>query len=520
MADIKVKKIYKKTIKKIDKSAVMLGKLKNTTQKTKEVISNNINKEENKNPTESSSKKIEELVSYNTNKIINKVDKIGKKSIINTRKNIKDVSIKVKELKAKKLNSKIEKSIKNNIEPIKKIKSSSGNINKLGQAGKESFKLKYKINNIIKNTTKATIQNGKAIIKISIKMIKIVIESTKALITALIVGGWISVIFIILICLIGLFSSSIFGIFLSSEKMDNNVTMNEVVRNINNEFANEISTIQKENIYDDYVISSNRAGWKEILAIYAVKISNGEYSSEVITLNDYKINVLKDIFWNMNIITSEVKNEIVKEESTDENGNTIFKDVEKRILHIDINKKSMDDMRLFYNFNNKENKELSELLKDEYSNLWNSVIFGSSAGSSNMVSIALTQVGNTGGLIYWKWYGFNSRVEWCAIFVSYIAEQAGYISAGIIPKFASCDTQGVTWFKAVGQWKDKGFIPKAGDIIFFDWEQDGKADHVGIVEKVENNVVYTIEGNSNDECRINNYGVNSKDILGYGTPMY
>lgn len=64
---------------------------------------------------------------------------------------------------------------------------------------------------------------------------------------------------------------------------------------------------------------------------------------------------------------------------------------------------------------------------------------------------------------------------------------------------------------------------KNGDIIFFDWadSNDGKADHVGIVEKCENNRVYTIEGNSSsDTCRQKDYDINSSVILGYGTPMY
>jgi len=137
-----------------------------------------------------------------------------------------------------------------------------------------------------------------------------------------------------------------------------------------------------------------------------------------------------------------------------------------------------------------------------------------------MVKIALSQVGNVGGQPYWSWYGFNSRVEWCACFVSWVADQAGYIDKKIIPKFSGCQN-GIDWFKAMGQWKDKGFIPKAGDIIFFDWEVDGKVNHVGIVERVENGKVYTIEGNStNDTCRQKEYNINSKYIYGYGTPAY
>ena len=179
-----------------------------------------------------------------------------------------------------------------------------------------------------------------------------------------------------------------------------------------------------------------------------------------------------------------------------------------------------------YRFNKEQKKQLAELINDKYSNMWTSVIYGSSVGSNDIVAVATTQIGNVGGQPYWSWYGFNSRVEWCACFVSWCANQCKYIEAGVIPKFAACQNEGVDWFKTCGLWKDRGFTPKAGDIIFFDWAdkntgtRNGQADHVGIVEKVENGKVYTIEGNSNDSCCRRNYDINSLDILGYGTPAY
>ena len=116
------------------------------------------------------------------------------------------------------------------------------------------------------------------------------------------------------------------------------------------------------------------------------------------------------------------------------------------------------------------------------------------AGSNQaIVEVALTQIGNEGGQPYWSWYGFDSRVEWCACFVSWCADQCGYIDSGLIPKFAGC-IDGANWFKSNNRWNDRNYEPKAGDIIFFDWEGDGTTDHVGIVEKCENGTVYTVEG--------------------------
>ena len=140
-------------------------------------------------------------------------------------------------------------------------------------------------------------------------------------------------------------------------------------------------------------------------------------------------------------------------------------------------------------------------------------------GNQAIVEVALTQVGNQGGQPYWSWYGFDSRVEWCACFVSWCADQCGYIESGLVPKFAGC-VDGANWFKSNGKWQDRTYEPKVGDIIFFDWEGDGTTDHVGIVEKCENGTVYTVEGNSGDACKQRQYAVGSSNIYGYGISAY
>ena len=144
-------------------------------------------------------------------------------------------------------------------------------------------------------------------------------------------------------------------------------------------------------------------------------------------------------------------------------------------------------------------------------------------GNQLIVEVALTQLGNEDGAPYWSWYGFDSRVEWCACFVSWCADQCGYIESGVIPKFSAC-VDGVSWFQHNGQWQDRNYEPQSGDIIFFDWAdengQNGRADHVGIVQRTEKGIVYTVEGNSGDACRERQYAVGYYEILGYGVPTY
>ncbi len=138
---------------------------------------------------------------------------------------------------------------------------------------------------------------------------------------------------------------------------------------------------------------------------------------------------------------------------------------------------------------------------------------------NEIVAVATEQIGNVGGEKYWLWYGYPARVEWCACFVSWCANECNYIERDIIPKFSAV-VNGIAWFKENKLWQDINYTPKSGDIIFFDWENDGTADHVGIVEKVDGEKVHTIEGNSNDECKRNVYDVNNNFIFGYGVPMY
>ena len=137
-------------------------------------------------------------------------------------------------------------------------------------------------------------------------------------------------------------------------------------------------------------------------------------------------------------------------------------------------------------------------------------------GSAGLVAVALSQVGNVGGQPYWSWYGFSSRVEWCACFVSWCGDQCGYIESGFMPKHSYCPT-GVEWFRSRGRWQDRNSIPVPGTIIYFDWGGDGVADHVGIVESCDGSTVYTIEGNANNACKQLSYTVGDRRILGYGT---
>ena len=136
-------------------------------------------------------------------------------------------------------------------------------------------------------------------------------------------------------------------------------------------------------------------------------------------------------------------------------------------------------------------------------------------GNGQIVSVALTQLGNEGGQKFWSWYGFDSHVAWCACFASWCGDQAGLIESGKMPKFSLCD-DGIAWFQSKEKWKSRGYSPAPGTLIFFDWNGDGTSDHVGIVEKTEGSTVYTVEGNSSDAVNKRSYDINNGTIMGYG----
>ncbi len=136
-------------------------------------------------------------------------------------------------------------------------------------------------------------------------------------------------------------------------------------------------------------------------------------------------------------------------------------------------------------------------------------------GNGQIVSVALTQLGNEGGQKFWSWYGFDSHVAWCACFASWCGDQAGLIESGKMPKFSLCD-DGIAWFQSKEKWKSRGYSPAPGTLIFFDWNGDGTSDHVGIVEKTEGSTVYTVEGNSSNAVNQRSYNINNGTIMGYG----
>jgi len=375
---------------------------------------------------------------------------------------------------------------------------------------------------------KAAVVTAKALVKATAAAVKAIIAGVKALVAAIAAGGWVAVVIIIVICLVALLLGSVFGIFFSGEDSGTGQSMQTAVAEINTEYDNRLTEIRNGTAYDVLEMSGSRAVWKEVLAVYAVKTNTDpDNPQEVATMDDAKKQLLSDIFWEMNEISSSTSTttETVITETDDGNGNIVETETEvtHTYLYITVSHKTVEEMAEQYGFTQEQKDYLTELLKDENNSLWAAVLYGINYADDQIVSVALSQVGNVGGDPYWSWYGFTSRVEWCACFVSWCANECGYIEIGIIPKYASC-ANGIQWFKDREQWIGGDAEPVAGMIIFFDWDdengQDDVSDHTGIVQKVEDGIVYTVEGNSGDSCRVKQYPVGHYEIFGYGVPQY
>ena len=371
MADIKVKDIAKKGVKTINKAVVQTERFKanivRTKEKAEETVSNDINSNEY------ASNKIKFATDRVFDESVNQFNKQGQKSFMKTKENYQKSKAKIKQLKKKiKDKRKVKSTVKNTKTTIKTSKEVA---KKAEKTAKETIKASKRATQIAKETAKRTAQGVKVAVKATVSAIKAIIAGTKALVAAIVAGGWVAVIVIIVICLVALMCSSIFGIFFSSQKTSaNSITMNTVVAECNQEFSDKLQSIQDSNPHDDYVLEGSMASWKDVLTVYTIKQSNGVNQQDVMTIDDNKKNVIKQIFWDMNSLTSEVRDEMVTEQGT--NADEMPKQVQKKVLHIKINTKTLEQMKNDYHFSSAQNKQLVELTDNKYASLWNGVIYG------------------------------------------------------------------------------------------------------------------------------------------------
>lgn len=389
------------------------------------------------------------------------------------------------------------------------------------EAAKASAKAAQKAAQAAKATAKATAEATKTAVRATIAAVKVIIAGTKALIAALIAGGWVSVVIILIVVLLGC-AVSLFGGGGGSNAYTPVSAEVEAYEPLIQKYAKQYGIPEYVELIK--AVMMQESGGRGLDPMQAAEGSfNTRYPHEPNGIQDPEYSIQCGVQeLKAALISAEVENPIDMEHiklalqgynfgngyiswaKTNYGGYSYANAVEFS---------TMQAQRLGWESYGDTQYPAHVLRYYPYGRAF------TSGGNQAIVEVALTQLGNEGGQPYWSWYGFDGRVEWCACFVSWCADQCGYLDSGIVPKFAGC-VDGANWFKGNGQWQDRNYEPTAGTIIFFDWENDGETDHVGIVEKCENGVVYTVEGNSGDACRQNQYSVGSSSIYGYGIPAY
>lgn len=579
MADIKTRETVKGTIKTLDKAAIAGQKMKQAYIATKDKAEHSVNTNEN-TAEEYAADKTEAGIDEIAHKGAYAFDKAGRKGVQETKQNIQSAKEGIQRFKQQRAEkamnaqktqgrptmvgsssaqTQTSSAIKTLEKPEKIVKQSATSAGKknIKLAGKEAAKTTQRSVKTAEHTAKASIKTSrqtakaaqktvqatvkasqkaaqaakkaakatadtvKATAKATVATVKAIIAGTKALVAAIAAGGWIAVLIIMIVVLFGA-AVAMFGGGSDSNSYTPVSAEVEAYEPIIQKYAKEYGIPEYVELIK--AVMMQESGGRGLDPMQAAEGSfNTRYPHEP--------NGIKDPEYSIQCGVQELKAALTSAE------------VESPI--------DMEHIKLAlqgYNFGNGyiswakskyggysyanavefSTQQAQRLGWDSYgdtqypAHVLRYYPYGrafTAGGNQAIVEVALTQVGNQGGQPYWSWYGFNSRVEWCACFVSWCADQCGYIESGLVPKFAGC-VDGANWFKSNGKWQNRTYEPKAGDIIFFDWEGDGTTDHVGIVEKCENGTVYTVEGNSGDACKQRQYAVGSSNIYGYGIPAY
>ena len=579
MADIKTRETVKGTIKTLDKATIAGQKMKQAYIATKDKSEHSVNTNEN-TAEEYAADKTEAGIDEIAHKGVYTFDKAGRKGVQETKQNIQSAKEGIQRFKQQRAEKTMNaqktqgrpttvtsssaqtqttSAIRTLEKPEKMVKQSATSAGKknIKLAGKEAakttqrsvktaehtarasiktsqqtakaaqktaqatVKASQKAAQAAKKAAKATADTVKATAKATVATVKAIIAGTKALVAAIAAGGWIAMLIIMIVVLFGA-AVAMFGGGSDSNSYTPVSAEVEAYEPIIQKYAKEYGIPEYVELIK--AVMMQESGGRGLDPMQAAEGSfNTRYPHEP--------NGIKDPEYSIQCGVQELKAALTSAE------------VESPI--------DMEYIKLAlqgYNFGNgyiswaKTNyggysyanavefstQQAQRLGWDSYgdtqypAHVLRYYPYGrafTAGGNQAIVEVALTQVGNQGGQPYWSWYGFNSRVEWCACFVSWCADQCGYIESGLVPKFAGC-VDGANWFKSNGKWQDRTYEPKVGDIIFFDWEGDGTTDHVGIVEKCENGTVYTVEGNSGDACKQRQYAVGSSNIYGYGIPAY
>lgn len=528
MPDIKMKPAIKHTIKTLDRSGIVAVKTKDVSMQTKDRM-DQTTASESVSPSQYASNLMEQgerdgyiATKWGTEKSVSGY-RYGKqlKGKFEIKRQERQIRKQNKEAVKKHLLKKSQKNIKTSGNTgktmIKTAGSSGGTTSKVTQAGLQAVK---KTTFIVKEATKRAISIGAKAVTAIAAAAKAIAAAMSALAEAIGVGGVVAVVLLVIVIVMGA-ALSIFGQGANQQYLpvSQEVQMYEPLIRL---YAKEYDMLDYVDLIKAVMMQESGGRGKDPMQSSEGPF-NARYPNVPNGIQDAEYSIacgvqeLKSVL-NAAEVESPVDLERIKLALQGYNYGNGYIDwaVEKDGGYTKANAIEFSDMmaeRL--GWTSYGDKDYVEHVLRYYP--FTGMITG--MGSADIVAVAQSQVGITGGGPYWSWYGFPNRVEWCACFVSWCAEQCGYINSGVVLKFSYCPT-GANWFKSQQRWQDRSYLPAPGDIIFFDWHGDGVTDHVGIVKSCDGERVYTIEGNSGDMVKEKSYTVGNGLIYGYGVPGY
>lgn len=292
--------------------------------------------------------------------------------------------------KAKEVHNGTKKTIKTADKAVKNAERTAKATKKAAEASAKAAK---RSEEAARQTAKVAVRVTKAAIKATIEGIKAAIAAAKELIAAAAAGSPVAIAIIIILALVAAIGGSCFGIFLlNDESMGTQVTISEAIPQLTTEHYTHLTNLKSGYDYDSMETTggSMTINWREVLSVYAVKTTTStDNAYEVATLNDIKMDLLRDVIDDMNQITAVVVPTVVSETvtQTDDSGNTTTttKYVTKNVLHVTIISLSADQIAEMYHFTAEQKEQLTELLSDKYDDLWKELI--GSAGATGDILI-------------------------------------------------------------------------------------------------------------------------------------